>query len=239
MDNKKLAERVEREKKFHDERFFEDSREEQTGIFYKAIESWYKDYNDLSMRKGVNSCLELGAGIESVAFVENFEFDLLSIDISDVAVEFLNKMETSNSATLEVADAHRLTYDENSFDRIIGRGILHHLDLSLSISEAQRVLINKGQIVFGEPLAGNPLINFYRLLTPSIRSEDEQPLRHKDIKYIQQSFSNVSIVYYGFFTLIFAVLRLPTSGLAKSMDDLFLNKLKMGRFLAWACIIHN
>ena len=235
--NKNISERIKREKAFHDERFHDDSRNEQTGIFYKAITSWYEDYNSLSSQNNISDCLELGAGIESIAFEKDFTFKLSSIDISDVAVKSLKLMKSSNNVLFELADAHDLMYEDRSFDRVIGRGILHHLDLSIAIPEIKRVLNDNSQVVFGEPLAGNPLINIYRALTPSIRSEDEQPLRYSDIKHIQRSFPNVKIKYYGFFTLVFTSLRLPTSGLPKLMDDIFLNKFKLRKI---SCLgMHN
>jgi ubiquinone/menaquinone biosynthesis C-methylase UbiE len=72
--------------------------------------------------------------------------------------------------------AERLDYADETFDMAIGFAILHHLDLQLSIAELHRVLKPGGVAYFAEPLGSNPLINFYRRLTPQYRTEDEAPL---------------------------------------------------------------
>ena len=142
--------------------------------------------------------MEVGAGLESVALKAPFKSSLISIDISSTAIDKLKSSKKKGDVVFEVADAHRLPYESNKFDLIIGRGILHHLDLSAAVPELKRVLKQDGGVVFGEPLAGNPLINLYRKLTPSLRTPDEQPLRHSDIMYIKDTFPGTKIFYYGF-----------------------------------------
>ena len=57
--------------------------------------------------------------------------------------------------------------------------------------------------MFIEPLGTNPLINFYRKLTPKSRSKDEHPLVLKDFELIKKKFKKCKLKYYGFLTLIF------------------------------------
>jgi len=235
-----LNDRVERERKWHDDRFSLDNRSEQTGRFYFALEEWFQNYCSKSTNNNVETCLELGSGLETISLSEKFTFKLNSIDISHKAVDHLKSLEVENNTTFELMDVHDMEYKSNSFDRVIGRGVLHHLDLSVALPEIQRVLNEKNLIVFGEPLAGNPLINLYRWLTPSLRTPDEQPLSYADLTWIKNSFSGATITYYGFFTLIAAILGIKQGRkYFRAADRLILNKLKLGRFLAWACIIHN
>lgn len=42
--------------------------------------------------------------------------------------------------TFEVMDAHKLRYVSESFDVVIGNGILHHLDSDIAMAEIYRVL---------------------------------------------------------------------------------------------------
>ena len=238
MDN--LSKRVERERVWHDERFSEDSRSDKTGKFYVALEEWYDDYSNKSSINNIEHCLELGAGLETIALSNQFDFKLKSIDISSKAVEHLNNVDIDNNAIFEMMDIHQMRYKSKSFDRIIGRGVLHHLDLSIALTEIKRVITDDGSIIFGEPLAGNPLINLYRWSTPSLRTPDEQPLSHSDLILIKENFKGAVITYYGFFTLVSAILGINFGRrYFRAIDNIILNKLSLGRFLAWACIIHN
>jgi len=235
-----LNDRVERERKWHDDRFSLDNRSEQTGRFYFALEEWLQDYLAESCKDNVESCLEIGAGLETATLSGKFSFNLNSIDISQKAIGHLKTLKTSNKATFEVMDVHDMSYGSDNFDRVIGRGILHHLDLNVALPEIKRVLNSTNSVVFGEPLAGNPLINLYRYWTPSLRTQDEKPLSHADLICIRNSFVGASITYYGFFTLVAAILGIKQGQkLIRSADHFVLNKLKLGRFLAWACIIHT
>lgn len=234
-----LQDRVEREKKWHDARFNGHARSPKTSKFYRALEHWYVDYDKHFFDAGSDIVLEVGAGLESVALKASFSSLLTSIDISSTAIDKLKISEKKGDVVFEIADAHKLPYKTEQFDLIIGRGILHHLDLPVAVPELKRVLKQDGKVVFGEPLAGNPLINLYRKLTPSLRTPDEQPLRYSDIKYIIDTFPGTKIFYYGFFTLIATLLGLKGSRFFRRLDDFVLNKLLLGRYLAWACLIHK
>ena len=96
-------------------------------------------------------------------------------------------------------------------------------------------------MVFLEPLGTNPLINLYRKLTPSSRSADEHPLLKKDFEFIGSLFKNVSIKYYGFFTLIFFLFyKNPNDSLifkiVSKLDNCFF-KIKYFKNLAWSVMI--
>ena len=86
-----------------------------------------------------------------------------------------------------VMDAHQLAFDSESFDLVIGEGILHHLEAHIALSEIHRVLRPGGRAVFQEPLADNPLLKLFRLLTPRARTEDEAPFTGHDIHRLLRS----------------------------------------------------
>tara|TARA_B100001057_G_C22691077_1_gene887791 strand:- start:309 stop:1031 length:723 start_codon:yes stop_codon:yes gene_type:complete len=240
MNNNEIKERVERERAWHDERFHYDTRDESTGTFYFALEDWYKDYLEIIFESDANkNILELGAGLETIALKSDINFSLTSVDISTKAINFLSTKIQSSNIKFEIQDVHDMSYQNDTFDLILARGVLHHLEINTGIAEISRVLKKDGKILFGEPLSGNPLIRLYRYLTPQLRTPDERPLSGKDIKFIKNSFDKVTIDYYGFFTLIFAILLKRHSPFARSLDKFFLNKLGLGRFLAWSCIIKN
>ena len=241
MKNKldELKERVDRERKWHDDRFADDDSLSESGRFYNALSNWYEDYNRYFLVSKCSKALEVGAGLETLALKNEIHCSLMSIDISSMAIGALKSKGLSSDVKFEVSDAHDLPYGDGEFDLVFARGVLHHLDLEVGISELKRVLTADGKIMFGEPLAGNPLIQFYRFMTPHMRTPDERPLSYKDIQFVLGSFKGATVKYYGFVTLIVAIIANRPSLFAEKCDDFILNKLKFGRFLAWACLIHN
>jgi SAM-dependent methyltransferase len=108
-----------------------------------------------------------------------------------------------------VMDAMDMTFPDERFDRVIGTGILHHLDLDRSFDELERVLKPGGRAIFLEPLGHNPALNLFRLLTPKLRTADEHPLTRSDLNALRRRFA---VVRYRFFHVcsFFAIPFLPT-----------------------------
>ena len=109
------------------------------------------------------------------------------------------------------------------------------------MSEINRVLKKNGEMVFLEPLGTNALINFYRKLTPKSRSVDEHPFLKKDFDFIHSLFNQVTVKYYGFFTLIFFLLYgNPKKSLMfkviSKLDNYFF-RIKYFKSLAWSVMI--
>jgi SAM-dependent methyltransferase len=237
---KKLKNRIAAEKAFHNARFSAAQPTHQTSRYYLALEYWYRDYltriNDIP----AESVLEIGSGTESLALhLDSADFEFSSIDISEEAIAFAQRKVRLPQAKFSVQDAHRTNFKSGSFDLVIGRGVLHHLDIDLACSEMKRVIKPGGRIVFGEPLDCNVLINLYRKCTPKIRSADEEPLSMRVIRRLQDRFGKLNIKYYGFLTLAPAVFGLKSPKFLHYLDGILLNRLGLGRFLAWACIISS
>jgi ubiquinone/menaquinone biosynthesis C-methylase UbiE len=181
---------VEREQKFHDERFADDTlRQSKVGRFYKIAASIQKEYQEkLKHFSADGKVLEYGCGKGGAAFfLAERAADIIAIDISTVAIkEATNlalKRGLSNVKFLQM-NAEHLDLDEK-FNLICGSGILHHLNLTNALHEIKRVLQPGGHAVFIEPLGHNPFINLYRRFTPKIRSQDEHPLLVKDLETIK------------------------------------------------------
>ena len=75
-----------------------------------------------------------------------------------------------------------LPFRDGAFDAVLGKQILHHLDLKIAIPEIARVLRPGGRAVFLEPLIHNPLLEGYRRLTPHLRSPTERALSMHDLQ---------------------------------------------------------
>lgn len=87
--------------------------------------------------------------------------------------------------------AEYLPFSDGSVDVVLGKQILHHLDLDVAMPEIARVLRPGGRAVFLEPLGHNIVLEAYRRLTPHLRSPTERALRVSDIGRITSHFSGV------------------------------------------------
>lgn len=196
--------KLEREREFHDRRFAEDGeRQQKVGKFYQITKSVKRAKEKIlfDSSKGAK-VIEYGCGTGSYAFdlAQQGAELVTGIDISSVAIDkartVAQERGVTDNTSFEVMNAENLEFPDDSYDLICGSGILHHLDLDLAMDSVVKVLRTDGKAVFLEPLGHNFLINLYRRLTPSIRSEDEHPLLAKDLAAFKQRFQRVNIQYF-------------------------------------------
>ena len=234
-----------REKEFHN-KLQSKSKGRFENIFYKALYNMYKDFSTYTSEKSKNKVvLDYGCGSGSITqkIAALNPSKLFGIDISEVSIN--KAIENAKNLNLQidysVDNCEETKFKADTFDLVFGSGILHHLDLEKSISEINKILKINGEMVFLEPLGTNPLINFYRRLTPKSRSADEHPFLEKDFNFINSLFDQVTIKYYGFFTLIFFLFyRDPKKSLIfkiiSKLDNYFF-KIKYFKNLAWSVMI--
>src|SRR5207245_4492473 len=94
------------------------------------------------------------------------------------------------------ADGARLPFADDSFERVWGNAVLHHLDLGRAAAELRRVLKPGGVAVFCEPWGGNPLLNWARSRLPypgKGRTADECPLRPHDLDLLRPVFPRMEV----------------------------------------------
>jgi SAM-dependent methyltransferase len=94
------------------------------------------------------------------------------------------------------ADGERLPFADNSFDRIWGNAILHHLDLARTAPELRRVLAPGGVAVFCEPCGDNWLLDWARRCLPypaKQRTRDERPLRSAQLALLRRTFPTLRV----------------------------------------------
>jgi 2-polyprenyl-3-methyl-5-hydroxy-6-metoxy-1,4-benzoquinol methylase len=146
-------------------------------------------------------------------------------------------------ASFVVADAHQLPFPDQSFDRIWGCAILHHLDLAIAAPEIKRILRPNGIAVFSEPWDGNRLLQWarQRLAYPEKeRTADEQPLGAAHLRQLESVFSRVEIQGHQLLSMI-RRLTGPTpltAGLTR-LDDCLLSGVpglwRFCRYLVLTC----
>lgn len=212
-----ILQRVAREKEQHDGDAVLESSFALKGKFPHTMTSptmqrCNSDENELYKNVKGKCILDLGCGFgDKSLLMARHGGDVFGIDIAD------NYIAISKSAAFDAnledrcvfqqMDAHSMSFEDNKFDYVVGRGIIHHLDLAVSLSEIKRVLKPGGRAMFVEPLGANPLLKIFRLLTPSARTVDERPLSIKDLAWIQKNFE-VHSTYYG---LLAAPVAMTTS----------------------------
>ncbi len=200
-----LSSKEQREKDFHNKSFYYHTREA-VGKYYSIARSRLDFYEKLLLRHCQGKrVLECGCGPGSYSFfLAKHNAIVTGIDISDVAInQAIQRAKNENiDVCFRIMNAEKLEFGNATFDVICGTGILHHLDIQKALSELARTLKPNGMAIFIEPLGHNPLINFYRKVTPHLRTEDEHPLLKNDLKTVRKYFQKVEPHFFDFSSLI-------------------------------------
>jgi SAM-dependent methyltransferase len=204
--------RSQREAEFHDQVFVNDARGA-VDRFYAVARPAFERYRALvAQRANGLDVLEYGCGPGSEAFaLARRGCRVHAIDISPVAIDLAQRRAeqqgVAERCSFHVMNAEALGFSDESFDRICGSGILHHLDLERGFSEIARTLKPGGRAFFIEPLGHNPLINLYRMRTPEMRTVDEHPLLAKDLAAASRRFWRVEAEFWHLSVLAAAPLE--------------------------------
>ncbi len=83
---------------------------------------------------------------------------ITAIDVSPDLLDLARSRVQQNNVTFREEDAASLTFDNNSFDSIVGSSVLHHLDTDRALREFYRILRPGGTLCFTEPNMLNPQI---------------------------------------------------------------------------------
>lgn len=207
MKSKMNKDLIEKEEMFHDN--WADSmdiNEIMVDAFFEsalAPENRYilNGLGDLKDKK----ILELGSGAgEASVYFAKKGADVTATDLSNgmllVVEKLAKKHETSLSTKQCSADV--LPFENDSFDVVYAGNLLHHVDIRSVLVEAYRVLKKDGVFVSWDPLAHNPIINLYRKIAIEVRTDDEHPIKMKELKTFKEIFGkkNVSRHMTWFFT---------------------------------------
>lgn len=143
---------------------------------------------------------------------------ITGLDISETGIA-LARARFGSFGRFEVGDAHAMPFADESFDLVVGRAILHHLDWEVALGEVRRVLRPGGEAIFMEPLGDNPAAKLLRALTPEARTRDERPLTQGQIQFGDRLFGGSS---HLFFNLLSVPTALATSASGLGADNVWL-----------------
>ncbi len=150
--------------------------------------------------------LFIGCGTSSVITREMAErgAEVWCVDISPDSIDQLMKHPFGALRSRihpVVADAEDMPFEDGFFDVVLGKAIVHHLDINRFINELERVCVPGALIVFSEPMGTNPFINMFRWLTPKSRVPTEHPLMPADVKDIQKHCGTLHRCYNFLFSI--------------------------------------
>lgn len=176
------------------------------------------------------------------------EADVWCLDISPGAIEQLMRHPFGTLAERVhpvVGDAENMPFGDGFFDLIVGKGIVHHLEVAKFMRELDRVCAPGARIVFCEPLGTNPVIDLVRYLTPSWRVPTEHPLKPGDIELIRSHCAMLTSRHCEFLTALsfpWFFLGLKRVGgavhtLCRAMESGLFRVIPPARWLAWCVIL--
>ena len=239
--------RLENEKTFHNKRFIQDDNIRSSVKKYYSVNKIAKDiyYQTIQAYSKNKKILEYGCGTgQNIEIFNKFGASVTGVDISEEGIKKASKRikEKNISADFFVMNVENTQFNNDSFDVVVGTGIIHHLDLNKIYLETSRILNQNGHAIFFEPLGHNPIINLYRKLTPNIRTVDEHPLMKKDLNLLKKYFKNVEIKYFSLFTLLAVPFRSlsifnPLFKILYFIDKVIL-RLPIIKNWAWVVVIH-
>jgi SAM-dependent methyltransferase len=136
----------------------------------------------------------------AASLVVGFDLSLESVKLMGARAE---RLAVQSPAGL-VHVMERLPYPDATFDAVIGKSILHHVDVAASLAEVKRVLKPGGRAVFIENQVTNPVLRFARnKLTgrfgvARVGTIDEHPLVAADYAAMKRLFPDQTIAYPDF-----------------------------------------
>ena len=194
---------LEQEKKFENSKISNTLIRSSQSKFYWATELSIETHNKNVLRKIINAeILEIGCsnGLDALTYTK-FSKTYFGIDISDKAIKIASDRNLKNSRFI-CTDGHILPFNNSKFDFVIVNSLLHHLDLDVCLPEISRVLKDKGELIFREPLGTNLIFQLYRWLTPQARTIDERPFTFSDISKMKKNFNLVDVNWFGFTSIL-------------------------------------
>lgn len=109
--------------------------------------------------------LDIGAGAgEQASMLAACDATVVALDLTESSLDRVRARcaRDGQRCLLVRADAHRLPFRAEAFDRVAAFSVLMFLDPDRALAEMARVLRPDGVAATVEPLSGNPLLRLYR-----------------------------------------------------------------------------
>jgi SAM-dependent methyltransferase len=154
--------------------------------------------------------LDIGSGLgETSVYFALQGAQVTALDISARMLDLTSALAERYGVSVRThhADLNGLRLEASErYDVVHAANVLHHLDLDQALPQMLAHLEPTGTFISWDPLAYNPIINLYRRMATHVRTEDEHPLRRKDVRQIAGYFRRVETRCYWLTTLSIFVL---------------------------------
>ncbi|OIO31567.1 MAG: hypothetical protein COS94_09515 [Candidatus Hydrogenedentes bacterium CG07_land_8_20_14_0_80_42_17] len=204
----------------------------------KRIEADSDAIQSLNLEKK-STLLEIGCGMggNAVRMAESGARIVL-VDLSFSALSNLKlKRILSNRVNYVCADAHRLPFRKNVFDRLAVFSVLMFLDLKIVFKDFSRVMKPGARFAFVEPIRGNPFIFFIRFLRKRYRGMANWYSEKELVRKCVVFYSEMKIDYYylfpGFVMMKNGILR----QIFMRTEKILFNTIPFLRRFAWVICI--
>ncbi len=204
IQSENLAERQQIEEQFHDRKAVEPPQDFYGYGALDAADAYLREtLGDLQGKR----LLEIGCGdgTATLRFAQRGAH-VIALDISGEMVELTRRKAAQAGLAASVESLHvggeNFELPPSSVDIVYGHSVMHHLNLDVATPRIAAVLRPGGVAAFLEPLAYNPLVNFFRVLTPQRRTATERPLTFSQLQNFSASFSSWEHREFYLFSLI-------------------------------------
>ena len=154
--------------------------------------------------------LELGCGAGDLSLeLLRRGAELTALDLSRGMVELASaraqRFRRGLPARFVVAAAEQTGLPDASFDRVVGKWVLHHVEVPPAARETRRLLRPGGRAVFFENQARNPLLRLARgrLYGAAhlhwVGTRDERALTRADLDSLGSAFDSLELAYPSFY----------------------------------------
>jgi ubiquinone/menaquinone biosynthesis C-methylase UbiE len=188
--------------------------------------------------------LELGCGAGDLSLqLVRRGARLTAIDVSPGMIELARRR--APEARFLVAPAEQTGLPDESFELVVGKWVLHHVDVAAAATEIRRVLRPGGRAVFFENQDRNPLLRLARGKLWGTRrlnwvgTRDEQPLTAADFATLRRTFGTVELAYpsFYFFEALSRALGHRAHRPLRRLDDLVWHHLPAVRPWSWHVLV--
>jgi SAM-dependent methyltransferase len=195
--------------------------------------------------------LELGCGAgDLTAQLVDRGANVTALDLSegliDLASARIQAFRPEARVRWVVAAVEATGLEDESVDVVVGKWILHHVDVRRAVAEIRRVLRRGGRAAFFENQARNSLLALARrhaigrFGTSRLGTEDEHPLTQRDFEDLRSAFSTLELRYPNFhcFELLSSrVLRYRLHHGLRALDGWLWRSVPLVRPYSWHVLI--
>ena len=154
--------------------------------------------------------LELGCGPgEYTVMMARRGAHVTALDIAPASLEITRQRAEANGVGSAIQTtwmaADMLGFLAQSFDWVVGLGLLHHVNPAILGAELRRVLRPDGRALFREPLGTNPVLEFARHYLPyrgKHHSATDRPLHYDEIHALGKFFRATRMREFYLFSMV-------------------------------------